>query len=51
MLKIRLDEQIHHEEDQVLIVDLGPAHDKGLERIDALGRAFHTRPSGAYIIA
>ena len=39
-LRARLDDLIHHEEDQILILDLGPAHhplDTGME---VLGRAW-----------
>lgn len=35
-----LDRVIHHNEDQVLILDLGPAEGRGLECIESLGRAF-----------
>jgi CRISPR-associated protein Cas2 len=31
---------IHHGEDQVLIIDIGPADSRGLEAIDSLGRPF-----------
>lgn len=33
-----LEEQIHHGEDQVLFVDLGPADGRGSEAIEAVGR-------------
>ena len=35
-----LEREIHHREDQVLIVDLGPAEGRGAECIESLGRAF-----------
>ncbi|MBL8857029.1 MAG: CRISPR-associated endonuclease Cas2 [Planctomycetes bacterium] len=34
----RLDEVIHHDEDQVLIVDLGPAKGRGRKVFEFLGR-------------
>lgn len=43
-LRMDLDAIIHHHEDQVLIVDLGPAH-KPLEGgIECLGKSFDVRP-------
>jgi len=35
-----LDKVIHHGEDQVLIIDLGPAEGRGGDCIEALGKAF-----------
>ncbi len=31
---------IHHGEDQVLIVDIGPADGRGLDAIESIGRAY-----------
>ncbi len=31
---------LKHSEDQVLLVDLGPADGEGLERVDAIGRPY-----------
>jgi CRISPR-associated protein Cas2 len=39
-LQGRLAEVIHHREDQVLFVDLGPADGRARTCIDSLGRAF-----------
>jgi CRISPR-associated protein Cas2 len=36
----QLSEIIHHEEDQVLFVDLGPAEGRGDRVITALGKAY-----------
>jgi len=40
---------IHHGEDQVLVVDLGPAHHDLQTSIEAIGRAFTPEPN-AHII-
>lgn len=39
-LEALLTEVIHDREDQVLIVDLGPSQGRGIECIQALGRAY-----------
>ncbi|RJO66006.1 MAG: CRISPR-associated endonuclease Cas2 [Myxococcales bacterium] len=39
-LAMALDKEIHKRDDQVLIVDLGPAAGRGPECIESLGRAF-----------
>jgi len=43
VMKRTLDELVHHHEDQVLIVDLGPSVEKTIAGIEVLGRprAFH----------
>ena len=38
-MQATLSEIIHHKEDQVLIIDLGPSEGKPIKRIDALGKA------------
>ncbi len=40
-LKARLDRIIHHEEDQILILDLGPLTNPLEEGLECLGRAYH----------
>lgn len=37
-MRNRLDEEIHHREDQVYIVDLGPSVARTVEEIEVLGR-------------
>lgn len=39
-LKGELKETIHHDEDQVLIIDLGPSDGRGDRVIEALGQAY-----------
>ncbi len=39
-LKAALDEVIHHDEDQVLIIDLGPARPSAYAAFEALGKPF-----------
>jgi CRISPR-associated protein Cas2 len=39
-LKSRLEEEIHHREDQVVFVDVGPAPDTPSQRITALGKRY-----------
>lgn len=39
-LKARLSELIHHTEDQVLFVDLGPSRGRGEKVISALGKPY-----------
>ncbi len=39
-LRGRLSEVIHHREDQVLFVDVGPAEGRGATSISSLGRAY-----------
>jgi CRISPR-associated protein Cas2 len=42
MMKAALSEVIHHSEDAVLIVDVGPSDGRGMSSFECLGRA--TRP-------
>jgi len=42
-LRGELDEVIHHDEDQVLFVDLGPAEGRGASAIESLGRVLEER--------
>lgn len=37
-LRVRLSREIHHLEDQVLFIDMGPADGRGLDSIASLGR-------------
>jgi CRISPR-associated protein Cas2 len=39
-LGVKLREEINHDEDQVLFVDLGPAEGRGAVSIESLGRAY-----------
>lgn len=39
-LRAKLADAIHHEGDQVLFIDMGPAEGRGLEAIRSLGRAY-----------
>jgi CRISPR-associated protein Cas2 len=39
-LRVKLADVIHHERDQVLFVDIGPAEGRGLAAIRSLGRAY-----------
>lgn len=39
-LRAKLDEIIHHDEDQVLFVDLGPAEGRGDRVITAIGKPY-----------
>jgi CRISPR-associated protein Cas2 len=48
-LRIELDSVIHHDEDQVLFVNLGPAEGRGDRVITALGRPY-TRMDAPCII-
>ena len=45
-----LSELIHHGEDQVLFVDLGPSEGRGERVITSLGRAYAPIDSACYII-
>jgi len=40
-LKARLESVIHHEEDQVLIVDLGPHTSPWEQSLECIGRSYH----------
>jgi CRISPR-associated protein Cas2 len=39
-LGVKLDAEIHHEEDQVLFVDIGPVDGRGAVSVESLGRAY-----------
>ena len=45
-----LDELVHHEEDQVLFVVVGPAEGRARSAFEALGRAHEPRKPGAVVI-
>jgi CRISPR-associated protein Cas2 len=45
-----LEKLIHHREDQVLFVDLGPAEGRGDRVITAIGRAYSTLDSPCIIV-
>ncbi len=40
LLKDRLSDNIHHNDDQILFVDLGPAAGRGKDCIDSLGKKY-----------
>ena len=48
-LKLLLAQLIHHEEDQILLVDLGPCEGRGATCIEALGLPYRP-PSRAAVI-
>ncbi|MEY4512541.1 MAG: hypothetical protein RLZZ450_4663 [Pseudomonadota bacterium] len=48
-LRAKLAEVIHHEQDQVLFVDMGPAEGRGLGAIRSLGRAYQSPERRALI--
>lgn len=39
-LRVALGDLIHHDEDQVLFIDVGPVEGRGSTSIEALGRAY-----------
>lgn len=39
-LEVRLGAEIHHDEDQVLFVDIGPADGRGRTSIEAIGKPY-----------
>lgn len=49
-LRAELSEVIHHGEDQVLFVDLGPAEGRGDRVITALGRPYSSIDSPCYVL-
>jgi CRISPR-associated protein Cas2 len=49
-LKAELAEVIHHTEDQVLFVDLGPAEGRGDRVITALGRPYSNVDSPCIVV-
>jgi len=48
-MQATLSEIIHHREDQVLIIDLGPSEGKPIKRIDALGKAVEVVTREAHV--
>lgn len=48
--KSQLNELIHHDEDQVLFVDLGPAAGRGDRVISALGKAYSPIDSPCIVV-
>jgi CRISPR-associated protein Cas2 len=49
-LESELSETIHHEQDQVLFVTLGPAEGRGAERIRALGLPYVKLDAPCYVV-
>lgn len=49
-LEGRLKAVIHHEEDQVLFIALGPAESRGERSIEALGQAYHHFDQPCYVV-
>lgn len=49
-LKARMLEVIHAREDQVLLIDLGPAEGRAESAIASLGRAYEPPSSGAVVV-
>ena len=48
-LGVKLRDEIKHDEDQVLFVDIGPADGRGATSIEALGRAYEAQERRAII--
>ena len=49
-LETKLKEIIHHDEDQVLFIGLGPAESRGDRTIMALGQAYHHFDQPCYVV-
>ena len=49
-LRASVSEEINHREDQVLIVELGPAEGRGASCISALGRPYAVRERTARVV-
>jgi CRISPR-associated protein Cas2 len=49
-LRAKLARAIHHEEDQVLFVDIGPVDGRGAVSISALGKAYYAPERRAVIV-
>ncbi len=49
-MQAALEEIIHHEEDKVLIIDLGPAEARSVQGIQALGRQMRVVKRGPVIV-
>lgn len=48
-LRGRLDREIHHDDDQILLLDLGPAHQRLVDHLECLGRVY-SPPSRARVV-
>jgi CRISPR-associated protein Cas2 len=48
-LRAKLSTVIHHDQDQILFIDIGPAEGKATTAIRALGRPYGIPPRGAII--
>lgn len=49
-LEGKLKAVIHHEADQVLFIELGPAESRGDRQITALGQAYHHFDEPCYVV-
>ena len=49
-LETKLNNVIHHDEDQVLFIGLGPAENRGERTISALGQAYHLFDQPCYVV-
>lgn len=49
-MKAALTEIIHHKEDQVLIIDLGPSENHPIKRFEALGMALEAEERGPRVV-
>jgi CRISPR-associated protein Cas2 len=49
-MQAELEVILNHDQDQVLIVDLGPARAKERARLSALGRPMARRPEDAFVL-
>jgi len=50
LLRASLDEVIHHEEDQVIIADLGPAEGRGSDCLSSMGRKYEPMRRKAVVV-
>jgi CRISPR-associated protein Cas2 len=49
-LEAQLSEEIHHREDQVLFIDLGPVPGSGEECVVGIGRPYHKPPKRSVVV-
>lgn len=49
-LETKLKEVIHHDDDQVLFIGLGPVETRGARTITALGQAYHNFDQPCYVV-
>jgi CRISPR-associated protein Cas2 len=49
-LEAELEEIIHHEEDQVVFIDLGPSEGRPIKEIEAIGRPMKVLERGPVIV-